>query len=78
MPNEEAQANQLFFVRADDVDGNNQDLLVVAPLQADAFEFWRKHYELAEQEMPEWVRPVPGVTPNREPGPISWDEIEPD
>jgi hypothetical protein len=78
MPNEEVQANQLFFVRADDVDGHNRDLLVVAARQSDTFGLWRKHYELDASDLPEWVRPVPGVTPNRAPGPIGWEEIEPD
>lgn len=78
MPNEEAQAPQLFYVRADDVDGNNRDLFVVAAAQADVSGFWRAHYELDDGDVPLYFRPIPGVTPNRALGPIGWDEINPD
>lgn len=78
MSNEDKQQNQLFYVRADDVDGNNLDLHVVAEKQADVFAFWRDAYGLLETDMPEWVRAIPGVSTNRAPGPIGWNEFAPD
>lgn len=70
--------NKLYFVGASSCDNDNQDLLVVAADPAAAEIFWRKHYELDSDDKPEYVRPIPGVTPTREPGAIGWEEINPD
>lgn len=75
-----SQKNSLFFVRADNCDGENQDLLVIASDVVQAEAFWRSYFEdsLSDSDNPEWVRGVPGVTPTAEAGPISWNAINPD
>lgn len=73
-----SQKNALFFVRADNCDGENQDLLVIASDATQAEEFWYKHFELEDNEKPQWVNVVPGVTPTADAGPISWSDINPD
>jgi hypothetical protein len=82
MSNTETPTNHLFYVRADDDNGDNRDLFVVAPTQTAASTYWRTYareqWGLDEDVMPEWVRIIPGVTPTRAEGPIGWDEINPD
>lgn len=70
--------NSLFFVGARSCDGDSQDLLVVAANKENAETIWRTHFELDDEDKPEFANPVPGVTPTREPGAIGWDEINPD
>ena len=72
-----SQKNSLFFVRADNCDGENLDLLVIASDAVQAEKFWYEYHD-QEGEKPEWVRGVPGVTPTAEAGPIAWDAINPD
>jgi hypothetical protein len=69
--------NHLFFIAAKTVDGDSQDLHVVAADAVTATEFWRSHYELDADDSPEWVRPIPGVTPTCAPGAIGWEVINP-
>jgi hypothetical protein len=70
--------NILYFVGARSCDNESQDLLVVAANTVAAEGLWRQHFDLDAQDKPEFVRPVPGVTPTREPGAIGWDEINPE
>jgi hypothetical protein len=67
------QSNQLFFVRADNGDGENLDLLVVAEDKMQAETLWRTHYDV--DASPEWVGTVPGVAPTSETGAIDWASI---
>lgn len=71
------QAKKLFFVRADNDDGENLDLLVVAQDKPAAEAAWRTHYELSSDDRPNWVGDVPGVTPDAscEEGAIDWEAI---
>ena len=69
--------NQLFFIAAKTPDGDSHDLHVVAPDVAEATTFWRAHWELEDSDSPEWVGAIPGVEPTCEPGPISWEVINP-
>ena len=73
-----SQKNSLFFVRADNCDGENQDLLVIASDVVQAEKFWATHYELDDDEKPQWVRGVPGVSPTADAGAIPWDAINPE
>ncbi len=72
-----SETNRLFFVRADNSDGENLDLLVVAPDKAEAEAHWRSHYGLDFESRPDWVGDVPGVLPmaSCEAGAIEWDAI---
>lgn len=74
-----SQKNSLFFIRADNCDGENQDLLVIASDAVQAEKFWYDYYELEDEveEKPLWVRGVPGVVPTAEAGPIAWNDIHP-
>jgi hypothetical protein len=65
----------VYYVRADNDDGENQDLHVVAANKDDAETCWRKEYDLHEDKKPEWIAAIPGVTTTREAGPIVWAEI---
>lgn len=73
-----SEKNKLFYVRADSVDGDNLDLLVIAADEAQVTAFWQKAYELDDDEVPKKIGIVPGVTPTAEPGPIDWDKILPE
>jgi len=68
----------LFYVRAD-IEGENQDLLVIAEKAEDCAAIWREHYELASQDKPMWVGEVPGVAAvaNSKPGAVDWGRINP-
>lgn len=70
---------KLFFVRADSVDGENQDLLVRAPAAEDAPAIWRTHFDLEDTDEPIYVGEVPGVTVPEDAtaGAIGWDSINP-
>ena len=82
------EANKLWYVRAQDTNGDDMDLLVVAATEQRARQLWREYYESTVEEgdlllehFPDidWVGPVPGVTPD--PGPeraIPWAEIQAD
>ncbi|KWT98085.1 MULTISPECIES: hypothetical protein [unclassified Variovorax] len=73
------QGNHLFYIRDNNPDGENLDLLVVAPDKAQAVAFWTQHFELPEGSAPEWVGAVPGVAPTTaEPGAIDWEAIRMD
>lgn len=74
------QTNRLFFVRADNADGENLDLLVVAENKASAEASWRTHYGLDFESVPEWVGDVPGVVPVEgcDEGAIDWDAVRMD
>lgn len=62
----------LFFVRADDSDGNNLDLLVesVNPIQAALL--WNSHFGLSGTVEPQWVGLVKTTGKT---GVIDWDTI---
>jgi len=64
----------LWFVRADDADGNNNDLLVWAAGEDEVLRHWREYFYPDDEPdtSPEWIKPIPLA---RRPGPISWDEI---
>lgn len=68
---------KLFFVRADNTDGGNLDLLVAAEHKEPARKVWSDRYE-ADDDAPDWIDVVPGVPPVCEPGPIKWDAIRMD
>lgn len=68
--------HQLYFVRGSTPEGTNQDLLVVAGSETQARQFWESYYDkLQDSEDIQWVGAVPGVVPNVQPGPISWEVI---
>ena len=71
------QTNRLFFVRADNLDGESLDLLVVAEDEAQAETSWRSYYNLDIEVRPTWVGSVPGVAPvaSCEVGAIDWAAI---
>lgn len=71
--------NTVFFVGAKNVDNESLDLLVIAANKDDAKSIWQKYYDLDDDEVePQFINPIPGVTPTREPGAITWNEINPD
>lgn len=64
---------QLFFLRADDSEGNNFDVLVQAHDSGEAIEHWRTYFDDAVEGLdPIWVAPVPM---SGQPGTIAWDTI---
>jgi hypothetical protein len=67
----------LYFVAARSRNNDSQDLLVVATDAAHAEILWREHFDLELEDKPEYVSPVPGVTPTRDAGAIGWEEISP-
>lgn len=70
---------ELYFVRADDSDGENKDLLVVAANKVHAQKIWEAYFDVdnSSEPAPTYIGVVPGVTPSREAGPISWSDINP-
>lgn len=62
----------LFFVRADDPNGENLDLLVEALNRDDAEALWQDHFELETGCKPLWIGVVP-VTGQA--GIIDWKRI---
>jgi hypothetical protein len=68
----------LYFIACkDEGNGENLDQFVVADTEPQALAFWRDAHERDDSLMPDWVGIVPGVTPNRAPGLIDWDEVIP-
>jgi hypothetical protein len=65
----------LYYVRWNNEDGVNQDLLVRAVSVELATRSWRAHFGLASDTTPQWVGQVPLVN---KPGPIDWGAIRPD
>lgn len=78
MSNDKAQTNHLYFVAFKTVDGDSQDLLVVGPDTAEATNIWREHFGLDDEDIPQYVSLIQGVTPTRAPGAIGWGELIPD
>lgn len=71
--------NKVFYVGAKDDNNESLDLLVIAANRNEAEAFWLKYYDLEEGDVaPQFIRPIPGVEPTREAGPITWNEINPD
>ena len=71
-------ALNIYFVRADSVDGDNQDLLVRAAAKEDCPAIWRDYFELDEDDKPQWVGLVPGAVSTLDvPGAIEWGVIIP-
>ncbi len=71
---------KLFYVRADNSDGENLDLMVVAQNKEQVRKIWSDHFEIEDDddEAPAWIGVVPGVTPACEPGVIEWEAIRMD
>ena len=72
--NLEGQVLHLFYVSADDDNGNNVDLITRAPDAETAIGHWRTYF--AENSLPtepEWVGIVPTA---RTEGPIPWNDIQ--
>ncbi len=70
------QAVPVYFVRADNDDGESLDLIVRAHSSAQAVALWRGYYELGEGARPLWAGVVPGVT-GEGVGAVSWADIHP-
>jgi hypothetical protein len=64
----------LYFVRWDDENGDNQDALVRAENPGRAGAFWRHYFELGEAAEPYYIGLVP---PGDDAGVIDWDDIIP-
>lgn len=62
----------LYFVRADDANGENLDLLVRAASQSDAKAYWRTHWADLEINDPLWAALVPDSPAV---GVIPWETI---
>lgn len=71
------QPQKIFFVRADDENGENQDLLVVATDKAQVVGYWREYYDLDDSHSPDWVGALPNASSTDTPGPIPWAVINP-
>jgi hypothetical protein len=69
----------LYFVRSDNLDGENQDLLVIALNRKQAIELWAVYFHLVDEGdcTPLWVGEVPGVEPTAGVGPLAWGSIQP-
>lgn len=68
-------AIKLFFVRANNPDGESWDLLVRAAHKEEAEKWWRSYYEITDQGLkPLWIGIVPDH-PTR--GAVSWHDINP-
>lgn len=71
-------ALNIYFVRSDSVDGDNQDLLVRAAASEDCPAIWREAFGLDDTDEPQWVGQVPGVvSTSATPGAIDWGSINP-
>lgn len=69
----------LFFVRADNEDGESLDLLVIAKTEAQAVHLWYEYFcGYDDGVKPMWVAIIPGVTADAPVGPIPWSTINPD
>ena len=69
----------VYFVRADNEDGESLDLLVIAKTKDQAVDLWGDYFEhqSATGVKPMWARPVPGVTADAPIGAIPWSSISP-
>lgn len=65
---------RLFYIRWDDGDGVNRDLLVEAKTATDAIGFWRLEYELDPKQMPEYAGEIKLTG---QPGVIHWVDVIP-
>lgn len=68
-------ANKVYFIQADDANGENQDLIVVAENPEAARKYWEDYYEGETEGCSLKVRIIPGVVPQRGPGPVTWEEV---
>lgn len=64
----------LFYVRGDDTDSGNLDLLVEAKNTVRAVQLWHTHFNLSEDQVPQWVGQVP-LTGKE--GAVDWNNIAP-
>lgn len=65
----------VYYVRADDENGEDQGLLVRAAKVEDVVPHWQKYFDLEDSAKPKFVGQLPGVTATGEPGPINWAHI---
>lgn len=66
----------VYYIRFDNTDGNDQSLLVSAPTGEDATAIWRKAHSLDLTDIPMWVGQLPGVTAVGDPMPFGLDIVE--
>lgn len=65
---------KLFYVRADDEEGENLDLFVWAETHFSAAGLWAEYYGMDAGYAPDAVTEIP-TTPPAAPGPIPWSDL---
>ena len=65
----------MWYIRAQDTDGDDLDLIVRAATEERAIELWKEHFTDDHTDLPEidWIGEVPSK--NDEEGVVAWSDI---